>query len=52
MTRRICILLAALLLLSGAALAATLKVPDLLTLTYPDGWEDYGQDDRDDVENE
>ena len=52
MTRRICILLAALLLLSGAALAATLKVPDVLTLTYPDGWEDYGPDDRDDVENE
>lgn len=52
MTRRICILLLALLLLSGTALAATLKVPDVLTLTYPDGWEDYGADNRDDVENE
>ena len=51
MTRRICILLTALLLLSGAALAATLTVPDVLTLTYPDGWEDYGADDRDDVED-
>ena len=51
MTRRICILLTALLLLSGAALAATLTVPDVLTLTYPDGWEDYGADDREDVED-
>ena len=52
MTRRICILLTALLLLSGTALAATLTVPDILTLIYPDGWEDYGADDRDDVKDE
>lgn len=52
MTRRICILLLALLLLSGTALAATLTVPDILTLTYPDSWEDYGADDRDDVKDE
>ena len=52
MTRRICILLLALLLLSGTALASTLTVPDVLTLTYPDGWEDYGADDRDDVKDE
>ena len=52
MTRRICILLLALLLLYGAALAATLRVPDVLTLTYPDNWEDYGPDDRDDVKDE
>ena len=52
MTRRICILSLALLLLSGAALAATLTVPDVLTLTYPDSWENYGPDDRDNVENE
>ena len=52
MTRRICILLTALLLLSGAATAATLTVPDVLTLTYPDDWEDYGADDRDDVKDE
>ena len=52
MTRRICILLLALLLLSGAATAASLKVPDILTLTYPDSWENYGPDDRDDVKDE
>ena len=52
MTRRICMLLTALLLLCGAATAATLTVPDVLTLTYPDGWEDYGADDRDDVKDE
>ena len=52
MTRRICMLLTALLLLSGAATAATLTVPDVLTLTYPDGWDDYGADDRDDVKDE
>ena len=52
MTRRICILLIALLLLCGAATAATLTVPDVLTLTYPDDWEDYGADDRDDVKDE
>ena len=52
MTRRICILLTALLLLSGTSFAATLTVPDVLTLTYPDDWEDYGPDDRDDVKDE
>lgn len=52
MTRKICILLAALMALSGTALAATLTIPDILTLTYPDGWEDCGADDRDDVANE
>ena len=52
MTRRICMLLTALLLLCGAATAATLTVPDVLTLTYPDDWEDYGADDRDDVKDE
>ena len=52
MTRRICILLLALLLLCSVATAATLTVPDVLTLTYPDGWEDYGPDNRDDVKDE
>ena len=51
MTRRICILLTALLLLSGTSFAATLTVPDVLTLTYPDDWVDYGPDDRDDVKD-
>ena len=52
MTRRICILLAALLLLCGTSTAATLKVPDILTLTYPDSWENLGPDDRDNVKDE
>ena len=52
MTRKICILLTALLLLSGTAFAATLTIPDVLTLTYPNSWANSGADDSDDVEGE
>lgn len=51
MIRKLCAMLMALILLCGAALAATLTIPDILTLEYPDDWEDFGADDSDDVEN-
>ena len=51
MTRKICIALIALLLLTGTAFAATLTIPDILTLEYPDNWDNYGPDDEDDEEN-
>ena len=52
MTRKICILLTALLLLSSTAFATTLTIPDVLTLTYPNSWANSGADDSDDVEGE